>query len=74
MSIPKLDNELNQKIRNLISGLRNCHSRFMPLHIIKEDSKRRGEFLQLLVDDRTDSSMSYYEFLNFVCAEIAKIA
>lgn len=73
MTIPKLDNELNQKIRNLVSGLRNCHSRFMPLHIIKEDSKRRGEFLQLLADDRTDSSMSYYEFLNYVCAEVAKL-
>ena len=35
-------------------------------HCCREDSKMRQRFFQHMVEDRTESSMSYYEFLQFV--------
>lgn len=48
--MPKLNNELNSKVRNLVNGLRNCHpGHYMMLRVIKEDSRNRGHFLSFLV-------------------------
>lgn len=32
----------------------------------RENSKMRHHFFQYMVEDRTESSMSYYEFLQFL--------
>jgi protein transport protein SEC24 len=37
---------------------------------VKDDSKSRFHFTQLLVDDRSESSFSYYEFLQHLKTHI----
>lgn len=38
--------------------------------IFREDSKARIEFFQFFVEDRTESSMSYYEFLQHLQKQV----
>lgn len=36
----------------------------------REDSKQRSKFFERLIEDRTDSSLSYYEFLQHIKNQI----
>jgi protein transport protein SEC24 len=71
-TLPRLDTDLSQRVRNIITGLRMLHPRYLVLHVIKEDSKFRGDFLRLLVDDRQDDTFSYYEFLTYLRSQTNK--
>jgi protein transport protein SEC24 len=64
--IPVLDNPLNTALRKLIDELRDQRPLFSMLIIIREDTKNRLIFLNKLIDDRTESSMSYHEFLQHI--------
>ena len=64
--IPELDNPLNTALRKLIDELRDQRPLFSMLIIIREDTKNRLIFLNKLIDDRTESSMSYHEFLQHI--------
>lgn len=64
--IPELDNPLNIALRLLIKELRSQRPLFSLLVIIREDTKNRLIFLNKLIDDRTESSMSYHEFLQHI--------
>ena len=68
--IPVLDNTLNTALRKLIDELRSQRPLFSMLIIIREDTKNRLIFLNKLIDDRTESSMSYHEFLQHIQRQI----
>jgi len=65
-NIPVLENPINIALRKFIE---EQHT-WCPLHamlvIIREDHKDRLLFLNKLIDDRTESSMSYHEFLQHI--------
>ena len=79
--LPRLENAQSRKVRIVIDGLRSVHHLYMPLVVVKEDSPLRSNFLQLMVgadvyllrvpmplqvDDRTESALSYYEFVSSI--------
>lgn len=59
----------------MLSGCR-CRSILKPVSVLvcREDSRMRMLFLQNLVDDRSESVMSYYEFLVHLQKQISKWA
>jgi len=70
--LPELENPLSEGVNRFISylqSLRQCHS---PVYVLREDSRLRPWFLNNLIDDRSQSVMSYYEFMVHVQKQIGK--
>ncbi|PFX31272.1 protein transport protein Sec24A-like [Stylophora pistillata] len=71
-SLPALENPQSERVRTFVDYLqaqRSCHAN---IYVLKEDSRMRMLFLQNLVDDRSESVMSYYEFLVHIQKQISK--
>ncbi|KAM7441154.1 Protein transport protein Sec24B [Porites harrisoni] len=71
-SLPVLENPQSERVRTFVDYLqsqRTCHAN---IYILREDSRFRMLFLQNLVDDRSESVMSYYEFLVHLQKQISK--
>ncbi|XP_065844690.1 protein transport protein Sec24A-like [Oscarella lobularis] len=72
-AFPEVDNPRSIAIRTFVRQLQNRGGAFSPsLMIIREDSRLKSLFFQHLVDDRTESAMSYYEFLVHIQKELKK--
>lgn len=72
MTLPELPTPESGRMRNFISWLQNLRPYACPIKIIREDSKDRHNFLQYMLDDRTESLFSYYEFLQHLRQQISK--
>uniref|UniRef100_A0A5S6R125 Protein transport protein Sec24B n=1 Tax=Trichuris muris TaxID=70415 RepID=A0A5S6R125_TRIMR len=70
VKLPELENVQNKSIRKFIDQLNNARPFALPLRIIKEDSASRELFTSRLVEDRTDSTLSYTEFLQHIQKEL----
>ncbi|XP_071952334.1 protein transport protein Sec24A-like isoform X2 [Antedon mediterranea] len=70
MELPVLENPASERLRNFIGWLLGKRTVHAPLQIIRENSPKRILFLQHLVEDRTESSMSYYEYLQHLQKEV----
>ncbi|XP_078576784.1 protein transport protein Sec24A-like isoform X4 [Branchiostoma floridae x Branchiostoma japonicum] len=70
--LPELDNADSERVRSFVGWLREQRPFFPPLQIIREDSRQRMVFLQHLVEDRSESMFSYYEFLQHIQKEACK--
>ncbi|KAK3915556.1 Protein transport protein Sec24B [Frankliniella fusca] len=68
--LPEIDCEDSRKLRNFLTYLQSEKPYFATLHIIREDSKFRSKFFERLIEDRTESSLSYYEFLQHIKNQI----
>jgi len=66
LELPELENPQSEQLRNFISHLQSQRPFRATFHLIKEDSKSRNMFLQYLIEDRSESSYSYYEFLQYL--------
>ena len=42
------------------------------LYVIREDSPNRVLFIENLLEDRTESTMAYHEFLTFIQKQLEK--
>ncbi|KAJ1561839.1 COPII subunit [Cladochytrium tenue] len=71
-TLPVLDNDLSQRITAFVSKIRSLRLQMMTtfpnLYIVKEDGDPalKMEFLSHLVEDRVDSSYSYFQFITFL--------
>ncbi|XP_019639512.1 PREDICTED: protein transport protein Sec24A-like [Branchiostoma belcheri] len=70
--LPELENADSERVRSFVGWLREQRPFFPPLQIIREDSRQRMVFLQHLVEDRSESMFSYYEFLQHIQKEACK--
>ncbi|XP_067136282.1 protein transport protein Sec24A [Centruroides vittatus] len=70
--LPELKTAESERIRNFVNWLSLQRSFYSPIIIIREDSKSRQCFLQHMIDDRTESVFSYYEFLQHLKQQISK--
>jgi len=70
MELPTLDNPTSSRLRSFLSHLNDQRPYSVSLLILREDSRARTLFLQRMVEDRTESTMSYYEFLQHLQKEI----
>jgi len=60
---PELETIWSTRIRNFVSYLQSLKPHSVAVRIIREDSRERLLFVNNLVEDRGDSSVSLYEFL-----------
>jgi len=68
--LPELDTQESERLRCFYQHLQNQKPRPAVLQLIREDSKIRQVFLNYLVDGRTESSLSYYEFLQHLKTQV----
>jgi len=68
--LPELDTQESERLRCFYQHLQNQKPRLAVLQLIREDSKIRQVFLNYLVDGRTESSLSYYEFLQHLKTQV----
>ncbi|XP_074528347.1 protein transport protein Sec24A-like isoform X3 [Halichoeres trimaculatus] len=70
--LPELDTAESQRTRAFIGWLRDQRPFFPSLHIIRDESQRKASFMQNMIEDRTESALSYYEFLLHLQQQISK--
>ncbi|XP_066502177.1 protein transport protein Sec24A isoform X3 [Hoplias malabaricus] len=72
--LPELDTAESTKIRAFIGWLREQRPFYPVLHIIRDESPLKARFMQSMIEDRTESALSYYEFLLHVQQQVSKEA
>ncbi|KFO26588.1 Protein transport protein Sec24A [Fukomys damarensis] len=70
--LPELDTPESSRTLAFISWLREQRPFFPILHIIRDESPMKANFLQNMVEDRTESALSYYEFLLHIQQQVNK--
>ncbi|XP_023651648.1 protein transport protein Sec24B isoform X3 [Paramormyrops kingsleyae] len=70
--IPELDNPSSARMRTFLSWLQESRSFWPVLHVVKDDASAKTSFFQHLVEDRTESAFSYYEFLLHIQQQMSK--
>ncbi|MBN3302571.1 SC24A protein, partial [Amia calva] len=70
--LPELDTAESARTRAFISWLREQRPFFPVLHVIRDESQLKAIFMQNMIEDRTESALSYYEFLLHLQQQISK--
>uniref|UniRef100_A0ABI7ZL86 SEC24 homolog A, COPII coat complex component n=1 Tax=Felis catus TaxID=9685 RepID=A0ABI7ZL86_FELCA len=70
--LPELDTPESARIIAFISWLREQRPLFPILYVIRDESPMKANFLQNMVEDRTESALSYYEFLLHIQQQVNK--
>uniref|UniRef100_A0A0P4WA53 Protein transport protein Sec24A n=1 Tax=Scylla olivacea TaxID=85551 RepID=A0A0P4WA53_SCYOL len=68
--LPELDTTESQMLRNFVAHIQRSKPYPAPIVVLKEDNPARMLFIQHLVDDRTEGSHSYVEFLQFLKSQV----
>jgi protein transport protein SEC24 len=66
MDLPELDNPTSERIRSFVNYLIDLRPHGVSFLVIRDDSKNRLLFFQHMLEDKTENSMSYFEFLQFL--------
>lgn len=72
ITLPELDNPLSIRLREFIGFLIDTRPQKPKFYILKDDSRHKSLFTQYLIDDRSESSYSYVEFLKYLESQIRK--
>uniref|UniRef100_A0A8C5SH44 SEC24 homolog B, COPII coat complex component n=1 Tax=Laticauda laticaudata TaxID=8630 RepID=A0A8C5SH44_LATLA len=70
--LPELDNISSERTRSFITWLKDSKSLNPVLQVIKDESPAKTDFLQQLIEDKTEAAFSYYEFLLHIQQQICK--
>ncbi|XP_070613990.1 protein transport protein Sec24B isoform X2 [Erythrolamprus reginae] len=70
--LPELDNIFSERTRSFITWLKESKSLNPGLQVIKDESPAKTDFLQQLIEDKTEAAFSYYEFLLHIQQQICK--
>ncbi|XP_058533269.1 protein transport protein Sec24A isoform X2 [Ochotona princeps] len=70
--LPELDTPESARMIAFISWLREQRPFFPILYVIRDESPMKVNFLQNMVEDRTESALSYYEFLLHIQQQVNK--
>ncbi|XP_036915414.1 protein transport protein Sec24A isoform X2 [Sturnira hondurensis] len=70
--LPELDTPESARTIAFISWLREQRPFFPILYVIRDESPMKADFLQNMVEDRTESALSYYEFLLHIQQQVNK--
>nr|XP_003464561.3 protein transport protein Sec24A [Cavia porcellus] len=70
--LPELDTPESARTLAFISWLREQRPFFPVLYILRDESPMKANFLQHMVEDRTESALSYYEFLLHIQQQVNK--
>ncbi|XP_061596517.1 protein transport protein Sec24A isoform X2 [Cololabis saira] len=70
--LPELDTAESQRTGAFLGWLRDQRPFSTCLHIIRDESQLKPHFMQNMIEDRTESALSYYEFLLHLQQQISK--
>uniref|UniRef100_UPI00358FA343 protein transport protein Sec24B isoform X2 n=1 Tax=Myxine glutinosa TaxID=7769 RepID=UPI00358FA343 len=70
--LPELQSTASQQLQTFIAWLREKRPFYVPLHVIKDDSSERKRILQHMVEDRSESAPTYYDFLVQIQTHVCK--
>ncbi|XP_034407021.1 protein transport protein Sec24A isoform X3 [Cyclopterus lumpus] len=70
--LPELDTPESQRTRAFVGWLRDQRPFFPSLQVIRDESQLKPTFMQNMIEDRTESALSYYEFLLHLQQQISK--
>uniref|UniRef100_A0A7N8WXI2 SEC24 homolog B, COPII coat complex component n=1 Tax=Mastacembelus armatus TaxID=205130 RepID=A0A7N8WXI2_9TELE len=70
--IPELETHLSERVRAFLDWLQDNRAFSSSIHVVKDDASAKATFFQNLVEDRSDSASSYYEFLQHIQLQMAK--
>ncbi|KAI7795633.1 protein transport protein Sec24A isoform X1 [Triplophysa rosa] len=70
--LPELDTAESSRTRAFIDWLRERRPFYPTLHIIRDESQLKADFMQNMIEDRTESALSYYEFLLHLQQQVSK--
>lgn len=62
-SIPAIETHINAQTRALVAALRSAHHQFLRVDVVREGDPAEYQFTLALVEDRTRSVSSYFEFM-----------
>ncbi|XP_056297379.1 protein transport protein Sec24A isoform X3 [Pseudoliparis swirei] len=70
--LPELDTPESQRTRAFVGWLRDQRPFFPSLLVVRDESQLKPSFMQNMIEDRTESALSYYEFLLHLQQQISK--
>ncbi|XP_077361347.1 protein transport protein Sec24A isoform X2 [Festucalex cinctus] len=70
--LPELDTAESQRTRAFVCWLREQRPFYPSLHVIRDESQLKVALMQNMIEDRTESALSYYEFLLHLQQQISK--
>ncbi|XP_048022595.1 protein transport protein Sec24A isoform X2 [Megalobrama amblycephala] len=70
--LPELDTAESSRFRALIDWLRERRPFHPVLHVIRDESPLKADFMQNMIEDLSESALSYYEFLLHLQQQICK--
>ncbi|KAJ8269361.1 hypothetical protein COCON_G00119680 [Conger conger] len=70
--IPDLDTPSSERTRAFLNWLMESRPFIPILYVVKDDSSAKTSFFHHLVEDRTESAFSYYEFLLHIQQQLSK--
>ncbi|XP_052005623.1 protein transport protein Sec24B-like isoform X1 [Xyrauchen texanus] len=70
--IPELQTTYSERTQAFISWLLESRTLHPAFYVVKDDTSAKTNFFQHLVEDRTESAFSYYEFLLHVQQQMSK--
>ncbi|XP_030649076.1 protein transport protein Sec24A isoform X2 [Chanos chanos] len=70
--LPELDTPESARMRAFIGWLREQRPFYSILHVIRDESPLKPSFMQNMIEDRTESALSYYEFLLHLQQQVSK--
>lgn len=68
--LPEIESPESERLRNFVNHLQNEKPYQTMLQVIRDDSRYRGKFIERLIEDRSESALSYYEFLQHLKANV----
>ena len=72
-SLPPANNAFSERVHNIIAKLRELTPLYQAVFVVKEDGEPslRAAFLSHLIEDKTETSMSYPQFLVHLRGKLA---
>ncbi|XP_031722794.1 protein transport protein Sec24B [Anarrhichthys ocellatus] len=64
--IPELETTLSERVRAFLDWLQDNRAFSSTIHVLKDGASAKATFFQYLVEDRSDSTFSYSEFLEHI--------
>uniref|UniRef100_A0A8C1VCX1 SEC24 homolog A, COPII coat complex component n=1 Tax=Cyprinus carpio TaxID=7962 RepID=A0A8C1VCX1_CYPCA len=72
IQLPELDTAHSSRLRAFVDWLRERRPFHAVLHVIRDESPLKAEFMQNMIEDLSESALSYYEFLLHLQQQISK--
>ncbi|GAA6092873.1 protein transport protein Sec24B isoform X1 [Tachysurus ichikawai] len=70
--LPELETAASERTRAFVSWLQESRGFCATFYVLKDDPSAKNSFFQHLVEDRSESAFSYYEFLLHVQQQLSK--